>query len=44
MNQELNRFFNRIQNRNFSFTTDKFDEEYLINLKRTSEKINKNLS
>jgi hypothetical protein len=44
MNQELNRFFNRIQNRNFSFTTDKFDEEYLIKLeKKLQKEINKNL-
>jgi hypothetical protein len=44
MNQELNRFFNRIQNRNFSFTTDKFDEEYLIKLEKELQKeINKNL-
>jgi hypothetical protein len=44
MNQELNRFFNRIQNRNFSFTTDKFDEEYLTKLEKELQKeINKNL-
>jgi hypothetical protein len=44
MNQELNRFFNRIQNRNFSFATDKFDEEYLIKLeKKLQKEINKNL-